>query len=451
MLCAFAASCGGAKSDNDNSSSDPVAVRGTERLSWEQAAETTQQLQALTFKIYVDGNSQPFADTRCADAPAGRTFVCSGKLPPMSPGRHTLEVTAVRDGVESPRSSQLVINVSTTSSTLSTTSSLPETARLTSSGVVCTESTPREKCYDVRSIATGLEDVTGLAPTPDGRVFVVERSRGVRVIERDTLLPDYALVPPNANARIAGLAIDTRFERSHLVFVAWSEPARDGRSVLNITRYREVAGTFGEDAVIVDGLALPDHASVPLAIDSDGLLYVALPGAPTDLVAEREPFNGRLLRYERDGTTSRINLRASPVVSLGYSKPSALALDLATSELFLAGAVDDRLSAATLTFQSDKQASVQPVAVTTPALNLNGGGPVLAIAAGEDGKRVLLAARSTVFLARLDEGKLSAFEPLRLDEGLSVVAAAWASNGWYLATTSDSGQSSVLSLRPARQ
>jgi hypothetical protein len=448
MLYAFAIACGGNNGDND--SSDPVSIRGTERLSWDQAADSAQQLKALTFKIYVDGNSAPFEDTRCADTSAGGAFACSGKLPPMSPGRHTLELTAVRNGVESPRSPQLLVDVSATSSTLSTAPSAPETARLISGRVVCTASTSREECYDVRPIATGLEDVAAMAPTPDGRVLVVDGSRVVRVIERNIFLPDPALVLPDVNARIVGLAIDPQFERSHTVFVAWSEPDRDGSFVVNITRFREVAGTLGEGAVIVSGLALPDRALAPLAIGADGSVYVALPGAPGDRIAEREPFNGTLLRYERDGTTSRISLRASPVVSRGYTTPSGIALDAATGQIFFAGSVDDRLSAATLTLSPDHSTSAQPFAIPTPALSLYGRGPAMAIASVENGTSLLLAARSNVLLARLDEGKLSGFEHLRLDDGLSVTSAAAARDGWYLGTTSDSGQSEILHLRPTR-
>jgi hypothetical protein len=138
--------------------------------------------------------------------------------------------------------------------------------------------------------------------------------------------------------RITALAVPPDFERSRAVFVAWSEPSPGGGEMLNITRYRELAGTLGEGATIVNGLPLPPNGTAPMAVDDAGFVYVALPvaRASTD-TPDIAALEGFILRFDFDGGVPPTNPSTSPVWAHGYSRPAALVWEGAARVLWLAG------------------------------------------------------------------------------------------------------------------
>jgi glucose/arabinose dehydrogenase len=200
----------------------------------------------------------------------------------------------------------------------------------------------QRRCFDIHAIAD-LEDPTILAATPDGRVFIADGAGTVRVIANDVLLPEPALTLADARARLVGLAIDSAYLESHVVFVAWTELTRSGETVLTVGRYREVANTLGEGAVIVTGLPIRADARAPMAVGRDELVYLALAGASRD--DRSAPFGGLVLRFDRDGATPRANPRLSPVIARGYTSPIGLAVD---EQVWLAGEIDENPSTATM-------------------------------------------------------------------------------------------------------
>src|SRR6185369_9054987 len=104
---------GGCSGDNGNQSQSPppITIRGGERLAWDQVAGSAQQLRALLFKLYIDGQESQLSSPRCDETVRPAGFECSGGLPVMSAGQHALELTSVSDGVESERSQQLLVLV----------------------------------------------------------------------------------------------------------------------------------------------------------------------------------------------------------------------------------------------------------------------------------------------------------------------------------------------------
>jgi hypothetical protein len=182
---------------------------------------------------------------------------------------------------------------------------------------------PDKECYDVTVIGRDLDAPAALAPTPDGSLFFVENGVRVRVVSQDLLVNEPALELGNPDSRIVGLAVDESFMSSRGVFVAWTETIREER-LLNITRYRALAGSFGEGAQIVSGLPMSQEvATAPLAVDDEGLLYVAIPGG--------------VYRFTRDGLTPPTNPRPSPILAHGYARPSGLAIDVPTGRVWLGG------------------------------------------------------------------------------------------------------------------
>jgi len=325
-LC-LTAGCGGEK----DKQSPPVTIRGGERLAWNQAADSPLQLTSLTFKLYIDGREAPLSDTRCDEVGGPSGFECSGGLPPMSTGQHALELTSVFSGVESERSPRLYVIVSGTAATIGVLSFEQTTP---GNSTICADS-PQEDCYRIEVLASGLGQVTALSPMPDGRLMFIENGERVRIIAHEAILTALAL-SPGTGGRLTGLAIDSQFEASRSIFVAWTE-LTGGVPRLNITRYRELANILGEGATIATGLPVTSDSLTPLGLDDEGLLYIAV---PVDQTASGPRFlggSGAVLRFDRDGRVPPSNQYASPILAEGYPVPRALTIDLSTRKVWLTG------------------------------------------------------------------------------------------------------------------
>ena len=339
--------CGGDDGDSQ-SSSGPVTIRGGERLSWDQAAASITELRSLAFRLYIDGRVSSLSDTSCIEVLRATGAQCSGQLPAMSSGQHVLELTSVMGGVESNRSGRLLVTVpggptsgppmdgpapAPTPAPAPRGVASPEQSALENS-TVCSDEPPMD-CYGVHVIAGGLGDVTALSPMPDGRVMFIESGQHVRIINSDADGDAIALAAVN-NHQLTGLAIDTQFEKSQSVFIAWTELVR-GVPVLNITRYRELGNVLGEGATIVTGLPVAPDSLTPLAVDDEGLIYVAV---PADRSASGPRFLGEagaVMRFDRDGRVPSSNQHASPIVAEGYPTPLALAIERPTQTVWLTG------------------------------------------------------------------------------------------------------------------
>lgn len=82
----------------------PVAAAGR-KVAWDQAAPSLAEAQGYTYRLYVDGAAAPILVTSpvtCVNpGTAGAPYVCQTAFPPMTPGPHTLVVTASNDSGES--------------------------------------------------------------------------------------------------------------------------------------------------------------------------------------------------------------------------------------------------------------------------------------------------------------------------------------------------------------
>jgi hypothetical protein len=165
----------------------------------------------------------------------------------------------------------------------------------------------------------------------------IEDGKQVRVVG-DAASPFVAL-PAEPGRQLTGLTIDTQFEKSRSVFVAWSELAL-GAHGLNITRYREVANVLGEGATIATALPVAPDVATPLAIDDDGLVYVAVPRDPNASALDSA---GVVMRFDRDGRVPRSNQNASPIVAEGYAMPRVITIDRSHRTMWLTGSDHERL------------------------------------------------------------------------------------------------------------
>jgi|SRR5436190_2319644 len=87
----------------------PSVVKGGERLTWIQNADSVQSLRAHAFRLYVDGHDTILADVRCNETQTGGGYECSALLPRMTEGRHSLELVSVFDGIVTPRSAPITV------------------------------------------------------------------------------------------------------------------------------------------------------------------------------------------------------------------------------------------------------------------------------------------------------------------------------------------------------
>jgi hypothetical protein len=177
--------------------------------------------------------------------------------------------------------------------------------------------------------------VSALSPAPDGRLFFVEGNTRVRVVADGALIPEPVLALSDDHARIAGLAVDAwSFSESRFVFVAWTDQTQSGQLQLNVTRYREVANTLGEGATILTGIPVPRDIPSPIAVDRQGLVYVAVPASHA---GSSSPESGIILRITRDGRVPPDNTFGLAAFASVFSTPTSLFLDTDQRLIWIAG------------------------------------------------------------------------------------------------------------------
>jgi hypothetical protein len=433
--------------DKDESGGDSGnPIRPGSRLTWTQGASSVTQLRALTFRVYVDNVANSLGDTQCSETFSNGGYECSGRLPSMSNGRHVLELASLLAGVESERSSPLSITIGTAA----TTELLGLSPADDSSGdsnesaaTVCVSDSAPQTCYDQRLVTAGLRDGSSLTSLPDGRLLFVEGGTRIRVVIDRTLVSDAALAL-DGSGTIVGLAADSGFAGSRSVFIAWTSASRNGVD-LNVTRYRELQNTLGEGATIVTGLPFREGLLAPLAVDSDGLLYLALPASP------RAP-SGAIMRFTRDGLTPRANTGSSPTIAEGFANPADLAIDARTSRVWISG--DD----------PSKAYSVATLGTVEQLMQRSTPTPVLEAKAASDAPALTVlspvanASTTPILLAvdgQLMRGEFSAsvaiqnLRRLQMEPDLPVLSVAEGPGGaWYVLTGTADGPQSILLLAP---
>jgi glucose/arabinose dehydrogenase len=306
-------------------------IRGTERLGWDQVAVSQAELASFRFAIYVDGTRSEMADTSCGAGSSGM-FACSGRLPAMTPGAHTLELAAfvVTDGdvVESPRSPPLRVTVSPA------TTPPPTESAADSSNAVRPVAGAR---FGVRAVAEGFRDITDLQLTPAGTLYVSEfdgaiYERGDRADPRPALIAGETLI---------GFALDPLFARTRFVYALQAGDGQDGDRVARLVRYREAGGTFGERAVLLDNLVIAEpRPAGGIRFGPDGKLYLALEEDPA-LRGRDSERGGRVLRLNPDGTTPADQAGLDPLVVSEFPSPRGFDWQPRSALLWLADAAVD--------------------------------------------------------------------------------------------------------------
>lgn len=191
----------------------------------------------------------------------------------------------------------------------------------------------------VQVLATRLVIPWALAFAPDGRLFITERPGRVRIFQDGSLVPQPALtltdVITTGESGVLGLALHPSFASNRLVYLVYTAAGEDG-AVGRLVRFREVAGTLGEAAVLLDDVPAANiHNGSRVRFGPDGRLYLsfgdaAAPSRAQDLAS----LNGKILRLADDGTTPGDNPFNSPVWSWGHRNPQGFDWHPATGDMF---------------------------------------------------------------------------------------------------------------------
>ena len=259
----------------------------------------------------------------CSATAGTAGFPCSGELPPMSSGAHTLQIAAVSGPeeavVESDRSGPLQVIVS--AALLAATAPAAEWQRIEP------EPTRDGVRLHADKLADGLDRPADAAFAPDGRLFIAERGQ-VRVLSNGVLQETAALSLPadDTSQRLLSIAFDPDFQRTRIVFVLQTIDSRDG-PVVFLARYRELRGVLGQRAVlfqsVVDGGGDP---SAMMRVGRDGKLYI---------VIGSEDSGGKVFRLNPDGTMPRDQTGSSPAVAGGVGVARGLVSDPRTPLLWI--------------------------------------------------------------------------------------------------------------------
>jgi hypothetical protein len=285
----------------------------------------------------------------------------------MSPGRHTLELVAISNGLQSNSSAPIVVRVLAGQVTdENSTATFDETApRVSSQGIVCLPESG-STCYQARVLATGVNRIDSLvAPAPDRALFI-ENGEHLRRLDGDVLSSPITL-PELSGKRLLSLAIPDDEARGRLVFVVWAESSGPGIDMLGVTRYREVGASLGEPATIVVDVPIVAGTHAPAAFDDEDRLYVAVVAPQSD--SGRPSVNPAILRFALDGAVPATNPASQIIVTSGFSQPGALAWDRDQRGLWLSG-TDPRWASPVLTLPVAPDGQLG--SLQTPELDVEG-------------------------------------------------------------------------------
>jgi aldose sugar dehydrogenase len=314
--------------------SGPVNVTGTEKIGWDQVADASQ-LSHYQYLGYVDDVAQVLANAACATAPVNGAFACTASLPKMTAGSHRLELAAQEiDGEKrlGPRSPALLLNVTTSTSRVSTLVSEAPRSVTTYDGVPLV----------VETLATGLAAPSALAAAPDGRVFIAGRDGSILVWQKGRIFQTPALQLSDAaqtsDVGLIGMSLDPGFASNGLVFIAYTARDQRGGFVHRILRLRDTSSVFSQALVILEERALFAPLHPPrIRVAADHTVYITLPADDQPTAQSYGSYLGKMLRINQDGTTPAGNQPPSPVISSGEAVVGGFDWQPATGRLWLTG------------------------------------------------------------------------------------------------------------------
>jgi glucose/arabinose dehydrogenase len=157
-------------------------------------------------------------------------------------------------------------------------------------------------------VARGITEPTGMVAVPDGRIFVLQQTGAIRVIQNGKLLPTALLqlnTDSNGERGLDGITLDPNFLSNHYIYVYYTMPRNPAHN--RVSRFT-VSGNTADPTSEVVLLNLPllggtRHNGGSLQFGADGKLYVAVGEneQPANSQSLSTPL-GKILRLNPDGT-----------------------------------------------------------------------------------------------------------------------------------------------------
>ena len=188
-------------------------------------------------------------------------------------------------------------------------------------------------CVTVHTVARTDAAITSMAATSDGRLFLVEGGRRVRLATSAGMALDPVLVEPDPSVTLGQVAVDPTFAETGFIWISETTTLGNGRREFRILRYRVVKNQAGERASVLPPFALPENGDALFAIDELRRIYVAVPASEA---GSEDAYAGNVLRFNADGTTPADQPAGSPLFATGYSVPTGITADFG-GNLWLSG------------------------------------------------------------------------------------------------------------------
>jgi hypothetical protein len=300
----------------------PTVILGHEGLTWDQPVESALELAGYEFRVRIDGElEETVEEVRCASEAQAPGFECSARLPALAPGLHTIELAARRPGLQQgPWSAPLRVSRSAEDS-----ASVPSQRNVMTVDGARLESVP----------FAGPLDITSLAPLPDGRVLVGDRSG--RILAVDAEWADLRVMARGETPELLAIAVHRDFAVDRSIVVAYAV-----RAGLRVARLTESAGALVSHEVVREGLPIDSRvAAAAIGIGPDRKIYVATGGD----AGSRDPYAGKVLRMNADGSTPSDGWPA-PVFAEGLARPVALSWSSDDRTLWVIGVGADGTASA---------------------------------------------------------------------------------------------------------
>jgi hypothetical protein len=232
-------------------------------------------------------------------------------------------MAAIIEGRESLRSAPVVIRVSGGNQIVSSTGEgttgsaaglTPASSTSASSGDrrYCSNSTPA-RCFDVTWLHSSGHGLSSPSVLPDGRLFVIEDKRVVRLGDGASFDEEPAFAVTDPSTQVVAVTADVTFGDSGLVWLATVHENESHERRVSVLRTRLVGGRLGEVATILPDLLLPGPTDPSLSQDRSRRLYVTLEsGGPGRVPGP--PFE--VHRYAVDGRVPDDTGQRTPVLAV---------------------------------------------------------------------------------------------------------------------------------------
>ncbi len=178
--------------------------------------------------------------------------------------------------------------------------------------------------FKVETIATGLEVPWDIEPTPDGRIFVLERAGRIRLLLNQQLDPTpYPVTLENFSSKGQGglldMALHPDYASNKLIYLAYTVET-NGAMHTRVSRFRDTGTGLMLDRQIfsADPVDSTKHFGSRIGFGQDRKLYITLgERGKWDKAQDLGTVNGKTLRLQEDGTIPADN----PFVGRAGAKP----------------------------------------------------------------------------------------------------------------------------------